>query len=556
MPASLQQVGGFQTDLSNDVSRVDRLSRVNAQVDATYSAAWPGQHTLKAGVQFDRRGNDVDKGRAPIASTCSGTRGARRSARPLRLLSRVQQPHRSRSAVRSRSATSATRPSACSCRTRGPCTPGSPSTWGCGRRTRPCRSTVRWGRRGPPSRSIFRSATSWRHEPERRGTSPATADGRCTAAGECSTTSSSCPCRRRRSAAFGSRFTPSISRRPTGRTCSSSPDCPPACPGGQARPPVQFDPSFENIDPDLDPMRMQELTVGVEHQLSPHVAVSARFVHKQLDKAVEDIGRIDADGNATYVIGNPGYFRATEAIAGVPYPKAVRDYDAVEIVGRKLLDRNWALTASYVWSRLHGNYSGLSESDENGRTEPNIGLTFDARARAVRRRRPAAVRAPGHRPPSPGQGAVRLHGAVWRQRRRVPVGRQRASGEPLRGAVAGHRAGVLCGPGQRGPHPGAVADRHQRAVRAGPGRTQAADARAERAEPVQPGPGRVAVQPRKRPGRPGRDRSRPTTMPDGPMSARHSTSNSCRAIHGSCNTSSSRSPSRHGWGFGSVFRSG
>ena len=77
---------------------------------------------------------------------------------------------------------------------------------------------------------------------------------------------------------------------------------------------MQFDPSFENIDPDLDPMRMQELTLGVEHQVSPHVAVSARFVHKQLDKAVEDIGSVDADGNATYVIGNPGYHRATEAI--------------------------------------------------------------------------------------------------------------------------------------------------------------------------------------------------------------------------------------------------
>ena len=83
-------------------------------------------------------------------------------------------------------------------------------------------------------------------------------------------------------------------------------------------------------------------------------------------------------GVATYVIGNPGYHRATEAIPGVPYPKAVRDYDAVELVGRKLLDRNWALTASYVWSRLYGNYSGLSQSDENGRTDPNIGMTFDA----------------------------------------------------------------------------------------------------------------------------------------------------------------------------------
>jgi hypothetical protein len=158
----------------------------------------------------------------------------------------------------------------------------------------------------------------------------------------------------------------------------SSPECPPDCPGGQARVPMQFDPSFENIDPDLEPMRMQELTFGIEHQVSPHVAVAARFVHKQLDKAVEDIGSVDADGTATYVIGNPGYHRAIEAIPGVPYPKAVRDYDAVELVGRKLLDRNWALTASYVWSRLYGNYSGLSQSDENGRTEPNIGSTFDA----------------------------------------------------------------------------------------------------------------------------------------------------------------------------------
>jgi hypothetical protein len=123
---------------------------------------------------------------------------------------------------------------------------------------------------------------------------------------------------------------------------------------------------------------MQEVTLGVEHQMSAHVAVSARFIHKQLDKAVEDIGSVDPQGNDIYVIGNPGYHRATEATPGVPYPKAVRDYDALELVARKQLDRNWALTASYTWSRLYGNYSGLSESDENGLTKPNIGSTFDS----------------------------------------------------------------------------------------------------------------------------------------------------------------------------------
>ena len=38
---------------------------------------------------------------------------------------------------------------------------------------------------------------------------------------------------------------------------------------------------------------------------------------------------------------------------------------------------NWYLRTSYTWSRLYGNYSGLTQSDENGRTSPNVGRLFD-----------------------------------------------------------------------------------------------------------------------------------------------------------------------------------
>ncbi|MEW5984080.1 MAG: carboxypeptidase-like regulatory domain-containing protein [Acidobacteriota bacterium] len=62
---------------------------------------------------------------------------------------------------------------------------------------------------------------------------------------------------------------------------------------------------------------------------------------------------------------------------GVPYPKAKRQYDSVEFTYNKLLSNNWSLRASYMWSRLWGNYSGLSQSDENGRTSPNVGRVFD-----------------------------------------------------------------------------------------------------------------------------------------------------------------------------------
>jgi hypothetical protein len=74
-------------------------------------------------------------------------------------------------------------------------------------------------------------------------------------------------------------------------TLVNSPECPPTCPGGEASVPERFEPAIVNIDPALEPMRMQEFTVGVEHQLAPHVAVAARFIHKQLDRAVEDRGR-------------------------------------------------------------------------------------------------------------------------------------------------------------------------------------------------------------------------------------------------------------------------
>ena len=38
---------------------------------------------------------------------------------------------------------------------------------------------------------------------------------------------------------------------------------------------------------------------------------------------------------------------------------------------------HWSGRASYMWSRLYGNYPGLSQSDENGRVNPNIGRSFD-----------------------------------------------------------------------------------------------------------------------------------------------------------------------------------
>ena len=124
--------------------------------------------------------------------------------------------------------------------------------------------------------------------------------------------------------------------------------CPPACPGTLISGPIDFrHPSFgaDSIDPDLKPMRQQEATAGIEHQLGNNLAVSARYVHKQVDRAIEDTGSLDAAGNEIYIIANPGEGLAALASTNpvTALPKAVRDYDSVEFAVERRFSGSWYL---------------------------------------------------------------------------------------------------------------------------------------------------------------------------------------------------------------------
>jgi hypothetical protein len=161
--------------------------------------------------------------------------------------------------------------------------------------------------------------------------------------------------------------------------------CPPECPasmGTRIRGP--FDVRLPgSVDPDLKPMRAQELSSGLEHQLAADIAVSARYVRKWLDRAVEDTGSFTEIGEV-YVVANPG-FGMTQTACGadrgcdpaVPLPRATRTYDGVELAFTKNLSNRYYARLSYLWSRLYGNYSGLDQTDENGRTDPNTGRLYD-----------------------------------------------------------------------------------------------------------------------------------------------------------------------------------
>src|SRR6185436_4472917 len=83
--------------------------------------------------------------------------------------------------------------------------------------------------------------------------------------------------------------------------------CPPACPGTKIRQTNFRLPSFgaDSLEPNLKPMKSEEFTAGLDHELNATLAVGVHYVHKQLDRAVEDTGFLTPTGDEGYVIANP-----------------------------------------------------------------------------------------------------------------------------------------------------------------------------------------------------------------------------------------------------------
>jgi len=195
-------------------------------------------------------------------------------------------------------------------------------------------------------------------------------------------------------------------------------------------------PEAGSIDPDLKPFRQQELVLGVEHELSPRIAVSARYVHKQVDRAIEDVGIMVPNLGEVFYIANPGEGVATfiekDTCPTCPsVPKIKRNYDALELKFTRRFANNWMFNGSYTLSRLFGNYPGLASSDEIARLSPNVTRLFDALVMAFNEQgKPVYGLLNTDRPHQfKFSGAYMLPtktaiGAVWRAASGIPITRQ------------------------------------------------------------------------------------------------------------------------------------
>lgn len=144
--------------------------------------------------------------------------------------------------------------------------------------------------------------------------------------------------------------------------------------------PINAQGELDGIDPDIKPMAHDSFDVSSDFLLNNSMTFTVRYAHKKLLRGIEDIGVLNEDESEVYTIGNPGFGQTSADVTTVLgqslTPKAKRDYDGIEfrLVGRK---PSYSYNVSYTYSRLYGNWAGLANSDENGRSDPNVSRAFD-----------------------------------------------------------------------------------------------------------------------------------------------------------------------------------
>jgi len=138
---------------------------------------------------------------------------------------------------------------------------------------------------------------------------------------------------------------------------------------------------IEPVDPDIKGQYSDELILGLETTVASKYVLGLKYIRRYMGRAIED----SLDVNSTsgdYFIMNPGFSQT-----GKQYPRAVRDYKGFEVSVQKKLTDHFTWQASYLWSKLDGNYEGAYQGvggpDGTGQLDPNINSAFDEPAFVV-----------------------------------------------------------------------------------------------------------------------------------------------------------------------------
>jgi len=135
----------------------------------------------------------------------------------------------------------------------------------------------------------------------------------------------------------------------------------------------------EPSDPNLKNQYLTEYIVGGEREVMPNISVGIKGIYRSYGRVIEDF-LCAADG--TYCIGNPGE-GIMKKVFTLDYsqqfdaPKPKRTYKGIQLDANKAFSNNWQAMASYIYSRLEGNYDGEYAPFTNIGADPNISAAYD-----------------------------------------------------------------------------------------------------------------------------------------------------------------------------------
>jgi hypothetical protein len=135
----------------------------------------------------------------------------------------------------------------------------------------------------------------------------------------------------------------------------------------------------EPSDPDLRNQQLNEALVGYEREVLPDLAVGIKGIYRYYSEVIEDFLCKD-DG--TYCIGNPGRGIMREIFTldysqTFPAPKPKRTFKGIQLDATKRFSNHWQGLASYLYSKLEGNFDGLYAPFTNVGPDPNISAAYD-----------------------------------------------------------------------------------------------------------------------------------------------------------------------------------
>lgn len=154
--------------------------------------------------------------------------------------------------------------------------------------------------------------------------------------------------------------------------------------------PTEIEGHFPNTSPFLAKSQYSnEYVVGAEQEVRGGFSLGGRFIHRDVNRVLEDI-QVDLGAacapylNGTCVppgmiyenfldfSGHPSTYFITNQDGHYPgYSPFIRNYNAVEITAEKRFSNSWQMLGSWRIAKLKGNYEGLFRRD-NAQSDPNI----------------------------------------------------------------------------------------------------------------------------------------------------------------------------------------